>query len=76
MASWQNGKLTKWQVDKMANRQNGKLTKWPSIVESTFVAKMALFNSANRHNGHFKIQCQYKKWQILKLFLGWQEKKC
>ncbi len=33
MASWHNGKLTfgkltKWQVDKLACWQNGKLTKW------------------------------------------------
>ncbi len=27
MASWQNGKLTKWQVDKMASWQNVKFTK-------------------------------------------------
>ncbi len=27
MASWQNGKLTKWQINKMASWQNGKLTK-------------------------------------------------
>ncbi len=26
--SSQNGKLAKWQVDKMASWQNGKLTKW------------------------------------------------
>ncbi len=28
MANWQNGKLTKWQVDKMVSWQNGKLTKF------------------------------------------------
>ncbi len=28
MAKWHNGKLTKWQVDKMVSWQNGKLTKW------------------------------------------------
>ncbi len=28
MASWRNGKLTKWQVDEMASWRNGKLTKW------------------------------------------------
>ncbi len=28
MASWQSGKLTKWQVDKVASWQSGKLTKW------------------------------------------------
>jgi hypothetical protein len=27
MASWQNGKLTKWQVDKVASWQNVKFTK-------------------------------------------------
>jgi hypothetical protein len=28
MASGQNGKWTKWQVDKIASGQNGKLKKW------------------------------------------------
>ncbi len=33
MASWQNGKLKKWQfekkqVDKIARRHSGKLAKW------------------------------------------------
>ncbi len=28
MASWQNGKLMKWWVDKNASRQNDKLMKW------------------------------------------------
>jgi hypothetical protein len=28
MASWRNGKLSKWQVDEMASWRNGKLMKW------------------------------------------------
>ncbi len=28
MANWQNGKLTKWQVDQTASRPNRKFTKW------------------------------------------------
>jgi hypothetical protein len=28
MARRQNGKMKKWQVDKIASWQNGKLTKW------------------------------------------------
>jgi hypothetical protein len=28
MVNWQNGKLTKWYIDKMVSWQNGYLTKW------------------------------------------------
>jgi hypothetical protein len=28
LASWQNGRLAEWQVDKMGGWKNGKLTKW------------------------------------------------
>ncbi len=35
MASWQYGKLTNWQVDKIASWQNGKLTKWQVEKKST-----------------------------------------
>ena len=49
MESWQNGKLKKWQVDKMANWQNSKLTKWQ-------VDKMSSWQSG-----------KLTKWQVDKM---------
>jgi hypothetical protein len=56
MASWQNGKLTKWQVGKMASWQNGKLAKWQ-------FDKMASSKMAIRQNGNLT-KCQVGKMSL------------
>ncbi len=61
MASWQNCKLAKWQVGKIASWQNGKLMKCQ-------VNKMASWSIANWWNG------KLEKWQVDKM-ASWQNGK-
>ncbi len=72
MANWQNGNLTKWQVDKMASWQNGKLTKWQ-------VDKMASWQNGKLTIWHVdKMTCwqdgKWTKWQVDKM-ASWQNGK-
>jgi hypothetical protein len=70
MARWWNGKLMKWQVDKMASWQNGKLTK-------TQVDKMAGLLNGKMTILIWKI-CRWisylTKWQVEKV-TSWQNGK-
>ncbi len=48
MDSWHNGRLTNWQVDKLASWHNDRLTKWRSTDQMSdfFVEKNRNFFSA------------------------------
>ncbi len=64
ISSWQNGKLTKWQVDKMASWkwqvENGKLkmTSWKWQVENGNLMKQQVVKMGNWWNDKFI------NWQI------------
>ena len=61
MPSWLNGKLTKWQVDKMPSWQNGKLTKCQ-------VNEIKMDKIVYEWNG-ISAKCQVYKMSIWKKFV-------
>ncbi len=72
LCGWQNGKLIKWQVDKMASWQSGKLTKW--LVEKMVswengkLTKEQVDKTISWWNG------KLTKWQVDKM-ASWQNGK-
>ncbi len=69
MAGWQDGKLTKWQVDEIAKHQILSLFKATYWVKKWQVGKMA-----SRWNGDL-IKClapkSELKWQVKKVTCRW-----
>jgi hypothetical protein len=55
MANWQNGKWAKWQVGKMASWQNGRLAKWQVGKMASWQNDLAPVNALSLLLGHHLI---------------------